>query len=140
MSVDRLTRLNELLRREISEALFRLVDPDSMDMAAITVTGVQIHADLREARVSVSIRGHEGERERMLSKLRQRRVEIQRIINRDIVLKYTPRLSFELDPSLEKGAHVLDLLSELEKERGGPDAAGASPPAGEAPAEEVDEQ
>jgi hypothetical protein len=41
------------------------------------------------------------------------RVEMQAMINKDCSLKFTPRLVFELDPSLEKGDHVLAVLSEL---------------------------
>ena len=52
----------------------------------------------------------------MLGLLRHRRGEIQRLINRDLVLKYTPRLAFELDGSIERGDHVLDILMRMERE------------------------
>jgi ribosome-binding factor A len=51
----------------------------------------------------------------MLALLRRHRKEIQDRINRDLTLKYTPRLTFELDTSLERGDHVLDLLAEIEE-------------------------
>ena len=52
----------------------------------------------------------------MLSLLRRHRAEIQARIGKHIALKYTPRLSFELDTSLERGDRVLQVLSEMEEE------------------------
>jgi len=114
MSTDRLKRVNELLRREIGAVLFQVVNEADFDLSSVTVTHVVTSANLRQARVLVSIRDHAGERDRMLSLLRRHRVEIQQRINRDLTLKYTPKLSFELDTSLERGDHVLELLTELE--------------------------
>jgi ribosome-binding factor A len=116
MSKDRLTRVNELLRREIGLALYHVMPDSVFDISAITVTHVQTSSNLRSARVSVSIRDHEQEREQMIGALRHRRAAIQAIISRNVVLKYTPKLEFVLDLSLEKGDHVLGLLHELDLE------------------------
>lgn len=116
MSVDRLTRLNELLRRELADALFRVMQNERFDLAAVTITRVVLGRDLRDARVHVSIRGHQNERPRMLALLHRHRAEFQRRINKDLAMKYTPRLTFELDTSLEEGDHVLAVLAKLEAE------------------------
>ncbi len=126
MTVDRLTRVNALLRREIGESLFRVLTADQLDLAAVTVTRVTVSASLRQAYVGVSILGHEHERGRMLHRLRQKAPELQSLINRDLKLKYTPRLFFELDTSIERGDHVLQVLSGLGLDD--------EPSAGEAPA------
>ena len=116
MAVDRLKRINELLRREIADALFRIMTEEAFDLSAVTITHVQTSRNLRHARVLVSVLGHEGEHNRMLSLLRRHRTEFQARINADLVLKYTPRLSFELDTSVERGDHMLDVLAQLEKD------------------------
>jgi ribosome-binding factor A len=113
MKIDRLTRVNELLRREISEVLYRLLDPSTFDLSALTVTHVITSSDLRHARVLVSIRGHEHERSRMMSRLQGLHAAIQEDIADKITLKYTPRLHFAIDESIAKGDHVLSLLSKL---------------------------
>lgn len=113
MSVDRVTRVNALLRREIGELLFRIMHERGFDLSAVSVTRVEVTSCLRSARVMVSIRDHEKERESMLRLLRRHAPEIQAAINRDLTLKYTPRLNFELDTSIERGDRVLGLLSEL---------------------------
>lgn len=116
MSSSRITRVNELLRREIGDAMFHIVNEPKFDVSAVTVTHVVTSRDLRNARVLVSIRDHEDERGAFLSALKRHRSEIQKQISENIVLKYTPRLSFELDTSVEQGDHVLSLLLALEKE------------------------
>ena len=109
-----MTRVNELLRREIGTALFRLASEGDFDISAVTVTHVITSPDLRTAQVLISIRGHESQRKAMLATIRKNRVELQAILAQNVILKYTPRLSFSLDESLEKGDRVLDILRHLE--------------------------
>ncbi len=108
-------RVNELLRRAIGDSLFSVMHENDFDMSSVTITHVVTSPNLREARVLVSIRDHHEDRERMMSLLRRHRAEIQNQINRDLTLKYTPRLRFELDTSLERGDNMLALLDELEE-------------------------
>ena len=114
MPIDRLERVNALLRRELAEAFFKVFQSDGLDMAAITVVRVETARNLRNATVYLSIRGHEHERGTILHKIERKRVELQRLVNKDLTLKYTPCLAFRLDLSVEKGDHVLDVLSHLD--------------------------
>ncbi|HRR33736.1 MAG TPA: 30S ribosome-binding factor RbfA [Kiritimatiellia bacterium] len=114
MAIDRLERVNALLRREIGEALYKVFASDPIDLGAITVTQVVTARNLRDATVSVSIFGHERERTAIVRKLAGKARELQAIINRDLTLKYTPRLRFRLDTSVEKGDHVLAVLNRLD--------------------------
>ncbi len=123
MGVDRITRLNALLKREIGDSLFRVMCGRDFDLAAVTVTRVSVSRDLREARVFVSIRDHQDDRQQMLAVLNSRRSELQQRINRDITIKYTPRLAFVLDTSIEEGDRVLNLLARLPQENGQNDEA-----------------
>lgn len=123
MKADRLARVNELLRREIGEALYRVVDRSVFDLSAVTVTHVITSSDLRSARVLVSIRGHEHDRERMLHRLQQLHGGIQEEVANKVILKYTPRIQFALDHSIEDGDRILSLLSQIAI----PDTPGASP-------------
>ncbi|NQT92053.1 MAG: 30S ribosome-binding factor RbfA [Lentisphaerae bacterium] len=118
MNSKRIERVNELLRREIGGSLFRLITEEQFDLSAVTVTHVVTAPNLRHARVLVSIRDHVEERDGMLSILKRHRKDIQDCINKNLTLKYTPRLSFVLDTSVEKGDNMLSLLSNLEQEEG----------------------
>ena len=115
MSVDRLERVNVLVRREIAEAIPAVMSNTGIDLAAVMVSNVRVASNLRNATVSISILGHQKERGSILAAFRSKRNEFQKLINRDIRLKYTPVLQFVLDDSVEKGDHVLDVLSKMEQ-------------------------
>ena len=114
MSIDRIKRVNELLHREISASLYHVLDPTEIDLSAVTITHVITSKDLRKAKVLVSILEHYSERNAMLAVIRAHRKDIQDYFHGKVVLKYTPRLSFELDTSLERGDRVLGLLSQMD--------------------------
>lgn len=115
MRPQRLARINELLRHEIAEQLFRVVNEPEFDAAAVTVTRVITSADLRHARVMISVRGAPDEQEAALDLVKRHRVEMQNLINRNIRMKYTPHLLIELDESIARGDQVLSLIAEMEK-------------------------
>ena len=116
MGTPRLVRVNELLKREIAEDIHRNFSLSDFDCAAITVTRVECAADLRDANVFVSIFGHENERNRMIAYLNRHRQEIIRMMVKRVKLKYTPRLHFVLDESIEGGDRILSMLAEMERE------------------------
>lgn len=114
MSSLRIIRVNELLKREIAVDIPRLFINTEFDTAAITVTRVETAPNLRDAAVYVSIFGHEDERSEMLRFLNTRRKEIQSRMSRNVTLKYTPKLHFKADHSIENGDRVLEILSDLD--------------------------
>ena len=133
-NVDRLTRVNALLQREIAESLYRVFAGRDFDFAAVTVTHVFTSSDLHSARVLVSILGHEKERGGIMRQLQQHHGPIQKLLSKHVILKYTPQLHFELDTSLAEGDHVLRMLERLEGEH--PDWDKTPPPPPATPTEE----
>jgi len=133
-NVDRLTRVNALLKREIAESLYRVFAGRDFDYAAITVTHVFTSSDLHSARVLVSIRGHEKDRGSILGQLQRHHGAIQKLVSKHVVLKYTPQLHFELDTSLAEGDHVLRLLEQMADAH--PDWTDVPPPEPATPTEE----
>ena len=129
MKADRITRVNELIRRELGVQLYRVVNRPDFDTAAVTFTHALTSVDLRSCRVLVSIRGELVEQERMLSILKRHRADFQAAIHDRIVLRYTPQIHFVLDHSVEQGDQVLQLLNRMEET--GAAAADDDTPAGE---------
>ena len=111
MGVKRIIRVNELLKREIGDSLYRVMTEGSVDLAVVTVTRVETSRDLKHARVMISVRDENPDR--VMSELRRHRVEIQHRINTNIVLKRTPVLKFELDTSIQEGDKILQLLNKV---------------------------
>lgn len=115
MGTPRLVRVNELLKREIAEDIHRNFSMSDFDCGSVTVTRVECASDLRDANVFVSIFGHEQERNRMIGYLNRHRQEIVRLMIKRVKLKYTPRLHFVLDESIEGGDRILSMLAEMER-------------------------
>ena len=114
MSVDRLERVNSLLKRVIAEAMFSVMQGDTVQPGLITVTDVSCGKDLRDATVRVSVFGDDALKETALRHLQHNARRFQAVINREVKLKFTPRLTFQLDLSLEKGDEVLAILNSLQ--------------------------
>ena len=114
MPIDRLLRVNALLHREIAEALYKVFAGGGIDLGAVTVTHVETAPNLRNATVFVSILGHADERGTLLSVLTRHAAALQSHINKDCHLKFTPRLRFQYDPSIERGDQVLGTLFNLD--------------------------
>ena len=107
---ERMRRVNEAVRQVLSEAVGELKDPR---LGFVTVTGVQTSPDLRTARVYVSVLGSERKRERSLTALTSAHGVLQARIARELRLKRTPQLSFEYDPTVERGVRMSQLIDEL---------------------------
>ena len=103
-------RVNESLRQVLSEGVGQLKDPR---IGFVTVTGVQTSPDLRHARVFVSVLGSERKRERSLAGLQAAHAFLQGRIARELRMKRTPQLTFEYDPSVERGVRLGQLIDEL---------------------------
>ena len=113
MAVDRLERVNSILKRVIAESVHSVMQGDTVAPGLFTITGVSCGKDLRDATVRVSVFGDDRTKELGLQHLKHNAKRFQAIINREVRLKYTPRLNFQLDLSLEKGDAVLAILNNL---------------------------
>jgi len=103
-------RVNEAVREVISEAVGELKDPR---VGFVTVTGVETSADLRQATVFVSVLGTERKREKTLAGLTAAHGVLQGRVARELRLKRTPQLTFEYDPTVERGVRMTQLIDEL---------------------------
>jgi ribosome-binding factor A len=108
---DRMRRVNESVRQVLSEALPELKDPR---IGFVTVTGVDTSADLRQARVYVSVLGSERKRKQTLAGLAAAHGVLQARLARELRMKRTPTLAFEYDPTVEAGVRMSKLIDELE--------------------------
>jgi ribosome-binding factor A len=107
---DRMRRVNEAVRQVLSEAVGELKDPR---IGFVTVTGVETSADLRHARVFVSVLGSEAKREKTLAGLAAAHGVLQTRLARELRMKRTPQLAFEYDPTVERGVRLTQLIDEL---------------------------
>jgi len=116
-SVDRIVRINELLKRVLAD-LMETLGFNEEQGRLISVTRVECASNLKSARVYISILGAKDEEEelRIIRRLIERKSEIQALISQEVILKYTPVLQFIHDRSVADGDRVLDLLRHMEDE------------------------
>ena len=112
MSTNRIARVNELVLRELGNVFTYIVSP-AKPGCLITVTGVKMSIDLRDATVFVSIYGKNADKAEILAFLEKQRALIQSELARKVILKYTPRLHFKLDETAENADRVMAILDEL---------------------------
>ena len=107
---ERKIRVGELIKRELSMALHGRWRAESV---AITLTDVDISPDLKKAKVYYSVLGGREAAAKAGKFLASVRGELRGIIGKNIVIKYTPELSFVYDSSVERGMHIIELLDEI---------------------------
>jgi ribosome-binding factor A len=115
---ERMRRVNESVRQVLAEALPELKDPR---IGLVTVTGVDTAPDLRHATVYVSVLGSARKRRASLRGLEAAQGRLQARVARELRLKRTPHLSFEYDPSVERGVRMTRLIDELAPDTHGGD-------------------
>jgi len=108
----RIERVGNLIRHEITELLQRQVkDPRLGNF--VTVTEVSISPDLRYAKVFVSCIGSEEVKRDTLSGLAAASGFLRNQLSKRLRLRRIPELSFHWDDSIERGAHLLQLIDEV---------------------------
>lgn len=109
----RIEKVSQQLKRELS----LIVQNDLKDprIGFITITRVEMSADLRYAKVYFSILGNDQQKKDSLTALKKASGFIRKLIGAKIRLRYTPQLMFRLDESSEYSFHISELLDNLKK-------------------------
>jgi len=116
MAGARMRRVNEAVREVVSAHIAEdVADPR---IGFVTVTGVETSADLRSARVYVSVLGEGSEREAALAGLSSARGYLQQRVGEELRMKRTPTLEFVHDDSIQHGMRISRLLADLSDSSG----------------------
>ena len=107
----RMRKVNELVREVVADAVTDLKDPR---IGFLTITGAETSPDLRHAVVFYSVLGSEEEQEGTADALQSARSRIQRALGSQTSMKYTPVLEFKVDPSIDEGLRISQILADLE--------------------------
>lgn len=117
MSSRRLLKAAEAIREVVSLAIItELRDPRVQN---VTVVGVEVTPDMREAKVLVSIMGTEAQQRTVLKGLQNSVGFLQSKIADRIETRYIPRLSFVMDEGVKKSVAVQQILEQIARERDG---------------------
>jgi ribosome-binding factor A len=125
MSRTRAERLAEVIKTEVSEIIQRDLKDPRIGFASIT--DVEVTADLRLARIYVSVLGDAAAKRRTMTGLERARGHVRSELGARLALRYMPEISFRLDESIEHGARVVSLIRKVAGEEPGESEDGHRP-------------
>lgn len=115
MTTRRVNRLNSLLKEVLSDVIHREVKNPNVH-SLTTVTRVDISADLRHAKVYISVIGSDSERQGTIDALQSAAGYIATLASHMVVMRYFPALTFILDDSVDHHMRIERILSEINKQ------------------------
>ena len=113
----RMRKVNELVREVVADAVVELKDPR---IGFLTITGAETSPDLRHAVVYYSVLGTDEEKADTAEALRRATPRIQGALGSETRLRYTPKLEFRVDASIDEGIRINQILAELADEDDAP--------------------
>lgn len=113
MSATRMGRINEEIQRTLSDLIRTVKDPRVHGL--ISITAVDTTADLKYAKVYVSSLDQSDMKE-VLKGLKSASGYLRRELGHALSLRATPELTFIQDDSMVKGAHILQVMEDLDRE------------------------
>lgn len=114
MANSRINKINEEVRRELASVIREL--KDSRIPMMTSVVAVHVTNDLSYAKCYISVMGDEEVQKNALLGLKTAAGFIRREVGRRINLRHTPQFIFEIDHSIEHGAYINQMLSDLNKD------------------------
>jgi ribosome-binding factor A len=116
MSYNRIDRISEEVRREVD----RIIREDLNDpriAGTFSVTHADVTRDLRHAKIYVSVL-EDDKREGMMAALKKAAGFIRRELGHNIIIRYSPELSFVSDENIAYGVHIAKVLADAQKTEG----------------------
>lgn len=113
MSATRMGRINEEIQRTLADLIRTVKDPRVQGL--ISITAVDTTADLKYAKVYVSALG-QNDVDQVVKGLKSAAGYLRRELGRAVNLRATPELTFIRDDSMAKGAHILQVMEDLDRE------------------------
>ncbi len=112
MAKHRRGRINDEMKKEVSEVLREIKDP-RVSGAFVTVTATEVTPDLKYAKIYFSHLS--GETKEIKKGLESATGFIRRHIAESLNLRITPELTFVYDDSIKYGAHISSILNKIDK-------------------------
>ena len=113
MASNHIQRINEDIRLCLAEKLRQVKDPRVNQGDLLSVVRTDTTGDLRYCKVFLSVLGQVDEKE-LKKGLKSCSGWLRHELGSSLSLRYTPELIFELDHSIEHGAHINQIIRELD--------------------------
>ena len=113
MASNRIGRINEEVQRELAALIPTVKDPRVQGL--ISITRVDTTADLKYAKVFVSVLD-KSDADQVVKGLKSAAGYLRRELGHALSLRATPELTFVRDDSMAHGAHILQVMEDLDRE------------------------
>ena len=113
----RVSRVAELIKREVSQMLIHDIKDDRVGAGLVSVTDVVVSGDLQHAKIFVSVYGSEEAKIETMAGLKSATGFVRTELGQRVRLRRTPEVIFQEDSSIERGTKVLSLLNQLNHDR-----------------------
>ena len=113
----RVSRVAELIKREVSQMLIHDIKDDRVGAGLVSVTDVVVSGDLQHAKIFVSVYGSEEAKIETMAGLKSATGFVRTELGQRVRLRRTPEVIFQEDSSIERGTKVLSLLNQLNQDR-----------------------
>jgi ribosome-binding factor A len=113
----RVKRVNQLIRKEISELLQREVNDPRLS-SFVSVNEVDTSPDLKQARIYVSHLGSSQDKDEIMGALAAAAGYFRSELAKSLKMRTTPVLEFRWDSTIERGAHLLELIDKVTRQQG----------------------
>ncbi len=108
-------RIEKEIRMIVADALLKEVkDPR---IGFVTVMGAKLNKDKSAVTVSVSVMGDDKSKKKSMIGLNSAKGFFQYKIGRELKMRNTPKIVFQLDSSIEEGVEMVNTIIQLEEER-----------------------
>ena len=107
-------RVRKTLMKEIADIIQRELK-DSRIHGVVSITDIEMAHDNSFAKVYYSILASDSEKENTIKAITDNTSKIRYEVGKRIRLRLTPELRFIPDDSLERGAHVTDLINKISR-------------------------
>ena len=112
MPSNKLARTNDDIQLVMSKLLREIKDP-RVNQGMISVTRVETTGDMRYSKIWLSVIGMQNEKD-FKKGLKSASGWLRRELGNSLKLRNTPELTFEIDHSIEYGAHISELINSLD--------------------------
>jgi len=113
--IDRVRRVSELVRRQVSHFMLRELADEGLGI--VSVTAVDMSRDLLQATVYVSSFAQDSDIDNILMVLEENVPAVRRDLAQSLHLRRVPHLTFRYDESVERARRLTTIIDELELDR-----------------------
>ncbi len=107
---DRMRRVNSVMREAVANEVEQLKDPR---LGFVTITGVDTAPNLRHATVYYSVLGDDDQKRQTKAALDAAAPRVTHAVGAGSRMKFTPRLHFRIDESVERGTRISKLIHDI---------------------------